>query len=539
MRNTKKKNKKLSSAVIAGTATLLIIFCVTADLIGYKSFTKTITAQYQDNALSIADEAADIINTDELEEFVSLKGKSQNFKETHDELQKLCNNMNAEFIYVIYADNDNYSKIEFVIEVVNKNSKFEEYPVGKIKDTTNDEYKERYSELYENKTDRAIVVRDKGFIETGSHITALVPLSDSHGNTKAILAVQKQMEYLNKGRVKYINAIIITSAVLIAISGAGWYLFLKKRLINPITSISKEAQRFAADGTVSSSPLSGSVKYNDELGMLAVTVDEMEEKTVKNFTALNKMTKEKERVDSELNLARDIQANMLPDFLPDFPGCVEFDVHASMAPAREVGGDFYDFFLVDDSHLAIVIADVSGKGVPAALFMVKAKTLIKNTVQMGLEPADVFTKVNAALCENNKVGLFVTAWAGILDLETGRLVYANAGHNPPLIKRAGEGYKYLKNRSGLVLAGMEMTRYKQFEFTLNHGDRFFLYTDGVTEATDINNNLYGETRLCEFLTNNGDGNITTVLSELRKNIDEFTGEADQFDDMTMLLLDYK
>lgn len=235
-------------------------------------------------------------------------------------------------------------------------------------------------------------------------------------------------------------------------------------------------------------------------------------------------------------MATQIQASMLPCIFPAFPEHKEFNVYATMQPAKEVGGDFYDFFLIDDNHLAVVMADVSGKGVPAALFMVIAKTLIKNHTQNFEAPCDVFTNVNKQLCENNQAGMFVTAWMGILEIDSGMFTYVNAGHNPPLLKRKGERFTYLKSRAGFVLAGMEGIRYGQYQIQLNPGDLLYLYTDGVTEATDIYNKLYGEERLQEILDKNASLPLEEILKNIKKNIDLFVKGAPQFDDITMLAL---
>lgn len=245
------------------------------------------------------------------------------------------------------------------------------------------------------------------------------------------------------------------------------------------------------------------------------------------------------RVNSELSLATDIQANMLPSVFPPFPEHDEFEIYATMIPAKEVGGDFYDMFMLDENHIAVVIADVSGKGVPAALFMAITKTLIKNHTQSGLKPEEVFTTVNNILCESNEAGLFVTAWMGILDISRGDLTYVNAGHNPPLVKSNNGEFEYLKGRSGLVLAGMEGIAYKQSSIKLEIGDKLFLYTDGVTEATDKDNELYGEERLKNYLNSHIYDDVTKTLKGVKSDIDEFVGEAEQFDDLTMLELEYK
>ena len=253
---------------------------------------------------------------------------------------------------------------------------------------------------------------------------------------------------------------------------------------------------------------------------------------------LTSVTAEKERIGAELNVATQIQADMLPRIFPAFPERTEFDIYATMNPAKEVGGDFYDFFLVDDDHLAVVIADVSGKGVPAALFMVIAKTLIKNHAQNKDCPGDVFTQTNEQLCEGNDAGLFVTAWMGILEISTGKFTYVNAGHNPPLLRHADGSFEWLKSRPGFVLAGMEGVRYRENVMELAQGDTLYLYTDGVTEATNGAQELFGDDRLQNALNEQPDLPVDDLLHKIKNDIDSFVGEAEQFDDITMLGLKY-
>ena len=242
------------------------------------------------------------------------------------------------------------------------------------------------------------------------------------------------------------------------------------------------------------------------------------------------------RIDKELEYAKQIQLSALPT---NFPDDEDFGIYAQMIAAKEVGGDFYDFYKINDTTVAILVADVSGKGIPAAMFMMTAKTIIKDLAESGMAVNDIFTKANEKLCENNESGMFVTAWMGILDLKTGSLQFANAGHNPPLLKKANGDFEYLKTRAGFVLAGMEGVRYRAGELTLCPGDRLFLYTDGVPEATNSENKLYGEDRLLDFMNQNSTVDAAWLLPDLKANIDEFVGEAPQFDDITMLMLDYK
>ncbi|MDO4493684.1 MAG: PP2C family protein-serine/threonine phosphatase [Clostridia bacterium] len=245
------------------------------------------------------------------------------------------------------------------------------------------------------------------------------------------------------------------------------------------------------------------------------------------------------RIDTELKLSTGIQANMLPNIFPAFPEREEFDIHASMDPAKEVGGDFYDFFLIDHNTLGMVVADVSGKGVPAALFMMIGKTIIKNqALTGGLGAAEVLERANRQLCENNEEGLFITAWYGQLDIPSGKLTAANAGHEYPVIMKKNGDYELLKDKHGFVLAGFETTKYREYEIQLEPGDKLFLYTDGVPEAVNAQNEQFGVARMLEVLNANKACTQAELLKKVRAEIDAFVEDTPQFDDVTMLGLTY-
>lgn len=325
--------------------------------------------------------------------------------------------------------------------------------------------------------------------------------------------------------------------------GSMW--FTEKKISRPVEHLADVAKDYYAEHSDDEGrkklleACSEYSKDNTEVGNLARSYISMAEDLESYVDNLQKVTAEKERINAELSLASSIQAHMLPCIFPAFPEHDEFDIYATMTPAKEVGGDFYDFFMVDDTHVAAVMADVSGKGVPAALFMVIAKTLIKNHAQNGLQPCDVFTTVNRLLCDGNDAGLFVTAWMGVLDITSGKLTYVNAGHNPPLIRQNGGKFEYLRSRPGFVLAGMDTVKYRQNELMMHPGDRLYLYTDGITEATSSAKELYGEERLSAYLNGHADDTAEDILHGLKSDIDTFVGEAPQFDDMTMLMLDFK
>ena len=245
------------------------------------------------------------------------------------------------------------------------------------------------------------------------------------------------------------------------------------------------------------------------------------------------------RIESELNLASGIQADMLPNIFPAFPDRKEFDIYATMEPAKEVGGDFYDFFLIDDDHLCMIMADVSGKGVPAALFMMASKIILANNAMMGKSPAQILTDTNAAICSNNREEMFVTVWLGILEISTGKLTAANAGHEYPAIKHADGSFELFKDNHGLVIGGMDGIKYKEYTISLEPGSKVFLYTDGVPEATDSQSKMFGVQQMLSALNSDCDASPEATLKNVRAAVDRFVKDAEQFDDLTMLCAEYK
>ena len=318
--------------------------------------------------------------------------------------------------------------------------------------------------------------------------------------------------------------------------------YAEKNITVPVESIAAIAKNYisGAHGKKDSQSIvtvCGRFSGNrNETGVLAKAFTTMVLDLDTYIDNLTKATAEKERIAVELTVATQIQTSMLPCVFSPFPGRKEFDIYATMIPAKEVGGDFYDFFFIDDNKLAVVIADVSGKGIPAALFMVIAKTLIKNNALSGMSPKEVFESVNSMLCENNDAGMFVTAFMGYVNLQNGRFRYVNAGHDYPLIKRAGGEYKFLKTTSSFVLAGMDGTVYMEDEITLASGDMLYLYTDGVTEAANANNELFSKPRLIETINKHKSSSIKELLELIKNDIDAFANGEEQADDITMLAL---
>ena len=279
-------------------------------------------------------------------------------------------------------------------------------------------------------------------------------------------------------------------------------------------------------------------RTGDEIEVLAESFDELSQKTKQYIQDITRITKEKERVNTELNMANQIQTGMLPHIFPAFPSRREFDIHASMTPAKEVGGDFYDFFLIDPDHLCMVIADVSGKGVPAALFMMVTKAILKNNAMMGRSPAEILSTANDTICTNNKMEMFVTVWLGILEISTGTVTAANAGHEYPALEQKGV-FSLVKDPHGFVIGGMEGMRYQEYQLQLRPGDRLFLYTDGVPEAMAASEEMFGSERMLEALNRNASAAPRQILEGVRGAVDAFVQDAEQFDDLTMLCVEYK
>ena len=536
---TKKKFRQHATVKsIIGIVLLLFIFSAIVMTIGYSIFSDSILEQYSDGAYLTAKTAAGHVDADKMDEYLSSGGQGEEYEKAWNELDSLCNSSGSMFIYVIIPQ-DNYNRIRFIFSTIDHNSSYSVRYFGYEQDTTNEEYKQKYRALYEKTSERETVVRDKGYIETDSHITLIVPLKGSDGEVKALLCVQRQMEVLAGVRSKFLSHTAFALIGLIILTIIGQSFFLHHTLLRPLKLISKEALRFSNENTIPERKLGELIRNKDEIGALASSVDEMEDRIHDYVENITKITAEKERIGTELALATRIQADMLPNIYPAFPDRKEFDIYGTMDPAKEVGGDFYDFFLIDDDHLCMLIADVSGKGVPAALFMMASKIILANNAMLGKSPAQILTDTNAAICSNNREEMFVTVWLGILEISTGKLTAANAGHEYPVLMQPDGKFELVKDKHGFVIGGMNGVRYSEYELTLQKGAKLFLYTDGVPEATNAENELLGSDRMLAALNENNGVSPENLLKNVKTAVNNFVNGAEQFDDLTMLGLEYK
>ena len=348
------------------------------------------------------------------------------------------------------------------------------------------------------------------------------------------IQAEASQTYLEKmGKAKGSMAVLL---LLLTVAMTASALVFGKRIVTPLNNITRRIAGLSE--TNLEFTMQDEYRTGDEIEVLAESFATLSHRTVQYVDEVKRVTAEKERIGTELHMANQIQESMLPSIFPAFPERREFDIYATMDPAREVGGDFYDFFLIDNDHLCMVIADVSGKGVPAALFMMISKIIIQSCAMLGRSAGDILTKTNEALCSNNRMEMFVTVWLGILEISTGRLTAANAGHEYPAILKNGR-FELLRDKHGLVIGGMSGIHYKEYEINLEPGDKLFLYTDGVAEATRGGSELFGTSRMLKALNINPAGDPEELLGNVRRAVDEFVGDDEQFDDLTMMCFEYK
>ena len=536
MKNIRKVSTSLAFRIIGAIVFLLLIYNLIVQTIGYFQFTESLTNEYNDAAFRTAETAVTLVDGNKIEEYLQTNGDSDEYRDRLNRMDILCDKQNVTLIYVIDVDTSDYGRFVNIYNSVNKNSSYSRWDIGYCRDTTNAEYAQVYKDIYENGLQRGTVLRTKDLRGKEPHITSLVPVKDSNGDVQAILCVQRPMEELVTGRQKYLRSVGITAVILTIIACFSVAGFLKRQFVGPVSVIIGEAARFSKENTAADHMTLKDISSIKEIQALGASVEKMETDTLQYMQNLMQVTAERERIDTELSLANRIQANMLPNIFPAFPDRTEFDIHASMTPAKEVGGDFYDFFLIDDDHLGLVMADVSGKGVPAALFMMMAKILLYNYAIMGITPHEVLERLNSTICKNNDDSMFVTVWFGIYTISTGKVVAANAGHEYPIIKHAERGFEILKDRHGFVIGGMSGLKYRDYEFDLEPGDMLFLYTDGVPEATDANGDMFGLDRLLETLNAASEGSAKELLEAVHAGVEDFVGNAPQFDDLTMLAI---
>ena len=416
-----------------------------------------------------------------------------------------------------------------------------------LRESDNKELAQLVSDAMEGKTDVRLVELDDGvYYMNGAPMktlgwTMVSAFSQDVADKPAEMMVGNYQQIQEETAAVYLRkrAVSRTTIMILLFVATGLTLLsgivLGKKIVTPLNTITKRIA--ALSGSNLEFKMEDAFRTEDEIEVLAQAFANLSHKTAMYLDEVRSVTAEKERISTELHMANQIQESMLPSIFPAFPERREFDIYATMDPAREVGGDFYDFFLIDEDHLCMVIADVSGKGVPAALFMMISKIIIQSCAMLGRGAGEILTKTNEALCSNNRMEMFVTVWLGILEISTGKLTASNAGHEYPAMK-TGDRFELLKDKHGLVIGGMSGIQYKEYELQLKPGDKLFLYTDGVAEATRGGHELFGTKRMLEALNRNPEGSPQEILMNVRHSVDEFVGNDEQFDDLTMMCFEY-
>lgn len=526
----------MSFRLIAGTGLLLMVFGWILSLIGYVRFTNSLTKEYNDAAFRTAETATTLINGDRIDDWEADGGTDEDYLQTAGYLDILTEKQHVTMIYVIDVDTTDYGRFTSVFNSVAADSGYSPWPIGYERDTTNDEYRQIYRDIYENGLERGSVVRVTDLRGKPPHVTSLVPVKKPDGSVRAILCVQRPMSELAAGRRLYLIYVLVATVVIVFLASMSIFSFMRGQFVRPMKKITREAVRFAEENSAPKEGELEDISNIREIDKLASSIGRMEKDTLQYIDNLTKVTAEKERIGTELNLASGIQIGILPQ---EFPESSHFTLYATMRPARQVGGDFYDFFMIDDDHLALVIADVSGKGIPAALFMMVTKELIKNRLKDGDSPEQTLYHINNQLIEGNKLGMFVTIWLAVLELSTGHGISVNAGHEHPVVGHANGNYELIKYKHSPALATFKDVTFKEHEFSMEHGDTIFVYTDGVTEATNKEEELFGENRLIETLNLSPAATPLRAVQGVMDAIDLFVGDTEQFDDITMLCLKYR
>ena len=535
----RKIRSNMAIYITSSVVSLLVLFGISVCISGIVSFTSAFDEMNSTTTFHMAYTAASLVNGDHIKAYLAGE-EPEEYARTKRILDAYCHRMSVSLIYVIDVDQSDYERFVSVFNAVDNtvdDSNYVPWEIGHKRETTNEEYRKSYEELYAKEKEYAAIYRLRPGNGLKPHITTIVPVTNSEGDVTALLCIQRPVHELETAIIRFMLHIVVIVLIMGALASHLAARSLAKWVFIPIKRVSDEASRFARENTKGEEL--GDVSRFEEIDTLSRSIDKMETDMVNYIENLTAYTAERERIGMELSFAKSIQHSSLPTKFPAFPDRTDFDIYAYMKPAREVGGDFYNFSLLDDDHLAMWIGDVSDKGVPAALFMMAINIVINNRASMGGTPAEIMAFVNNNICEHNEANLFVTIWLGILEISTGRLTFVNAGHEEPAFYRKGGSFELYKTKHNVAVGVFPDIEYTNYDIHLGSGDKIFVYTDGVPEATDMFNKLYTTGRMLEALNKCRDGSPQEILEGMNKSVKEFVGDRPQFDDLTMLGFELK
>ena len=530
----KKIFRKLNTKLMLLFASFAVLMGVFISVFSYRITWNQATSFYSEKARQAATLAAGHVDGDRVARYLETMETDEAYEDMEAALTGIKRSMGLSYLYVFIPGGDSFT---YIVDIQLEDEDPDYFSdLGDIFEYTEAEYKNLLPDVEARQASQKVIVATSSLF-FGTAVTSWAPVLNSAGEVAAMVEADITLDQVAASIRNALTVMLGVYLSMILLMIAFQSVVLRQMITLPLQKLTERTLQFASGEELSE--FVDDIKTGDELQTLSESFGKMAQDITVYTQEKSAMAANQERIATELHVATGIQQSMLPCIFPAFPEREEFDIYATMDPAKEVGGDFYDFFMVDDRHLAIVAADVSGKGVPAALFMVIGKTLIKDHTLPGSDLGEVFTRVNDLLCESNREGLFITAFEGVLDLVTGEFNFVNAGHEMPFICRVKENYAVHKIKPGFVLAGMEGMHYRAGSTTLAPGDRIFQYTDGVTEATNADNTLYGMERLERVLNANRDKTPAELLPAVKADIDRFVGDAPQFDDITMLCLEYK
>lgn len=536
------KKKSLVSKSIIRLIYLGLVILISISVVSGIQFYNTLESEYKDSGDSFLQLLSSEIDTGYIKEVNSAADKpamiNNTWYNTNSFLQR-CVELDKKYItinvlipdeekgqalYIWSESNDDSQKNQ---PMTNANLPKEELlKMGAISLNPNDYNKEFADDLILQLKDDKLT----GFL--------IKPLFDESNNIIAFMELELDLSEIQKSILKLILSIAIFIIAILALALEIYFYFIKREVMQPIIQLedatSNVVDKLKSDSVIE--PLN--IKTNDEIEALSHSFEAMEE-NLRNYIKENReIVSEQEKIRTELNLAANIQADMLIKHFPPFPERTDFNIFASMTPAKEVGGDFYDFFLVDHDHLALVIADVSGKGVPASLFMMRSMLMIESLTTLTRSPSEILGTLNKMICDNNESKMFVTVWLAILDLKSGKLIAANAGHEYPIIKVPGKDFELYKDKHCFIVGGKKKAKYKDYEITLEPGSVIFVYTDGVPEAKNKEGKMFKLDATVDALNANPNADVETLTNNVKNSVSDFVKDAEQFDDLTMLCVEY-
>lgn len=531
----KKIKINLRMKIIGSSVILAVVLCLTLTLVTFLNYKDALIDRYTDKITGLVKTAAEFIPEEKIDTYLSSLKKDADYELLYEQFVTLQKTNNLVFLYS-YVPHEDY--LEVLVQGTVPGEKFH-YELGKKLgyDYYSKEEIAFNNKLFTNPYTKKIHISDTSF---GYLVSAYTVVYDSAGKAVAIVGADLSMHEIDMVLINFFILISALALSIIALFITIYFFVIRKNIINPLQTLVDSALEFVgndADYSRNLKSMNVNICTGDEIEELANAFNKMTSDIVSYINDLTIATTAHERIETELRVARQIQENMLPKNF-DINSKSEISIYAIMRAAKQVGGDFYDFFYTDKNHICIVIGDVSGKGVPAALFMAMTKAYIKELAMSGLTVNEILNRTNALLCSNNENEMFVTVYLGILDIKNGIFEFCDAGHNPAFLCNHDGNIEKIISKKGFVLGGIESYSYTSNTIKLNEGDILFIYTDGITEAHNTNDALYGEENLINCLSNLKNNTPEFICNYILEDVYKFSKDVPQFDDITMLTLRY-